>query len=936
MSFSNPAALALLAVLPLFWVVRARGRRGPGALDALGTARARSSPGYFRGGPAALVLRLTVVTLLVLALAGLHLPAPPSSVATVFAVDLSESIPLDLQDAARQWVRAALNERGPDDLAAIVTFARDAYVELPLGRYSDHERWGPPPPGGSTDLAAALRLAASLLPPRTAAIGRRIVLLTDGDETVGNALQALQRPDLRDVEVAVRPIDPQRQLDTAISSLQGPTALREGEPLEVRVGVYSPVNEDATLRLWANDRLISEDRVDLVAGPNEFAVERSDLPQGFYALRAVIEPRQDSRGQNNEGWWYTQVKQPAHVLLVEGTPGEASEVANSLLGASILVERASATALPAQTKPLERFDAILLANVPASQLRREQMAALQQYAAELGRGLVVLGGDQAYGLGDYGSTPLEAALPVSVQPPDREQSATLALLLVIDRSGSMATADTANRRQTRMDLAKEGAIQAVETLQDGDQVGVIAFDYSPQWVVGLRSVRSPADVRSVSDRIATIHADGGTDIFRALDEAYRTLAPTSARIKHIILLTDGESPQAAWPALMAAMRRAGITLSTVGVSSETGGQLLQNLARLGQGRHYFTRSPDEVPQIMTKEARLAGRSFRQDRTFRPRLIQAGPVLKSLVPAELPNLHGYVRVSPKPGAEVLLTSDLEETILAQWQYGLGRALAWTADAQQEWARDWVGTPEFDRVWRQAVRWTMAAPTERDLQVSTTSAGGELLIRVEAVEATGEFRNLMRTESGIFSLNGLARTLAVPQVAPGLYEVRVPAPPPGAYALQVTQWDASDPNGGNVVASVMTGFAIPYSPEHAPVLTNRALLQRLAGETGASMVGRPGDAFTRTTGVRRPQPVWQQLLMAAVLLFVVDVAVRRLRLGRAELRDLAADVGQGLRGLFTHLRPRRPQFGGLLGHLHPLRAHRQPAAGTTITTTFRQSR
>src|SRR5262249_19454302 len=228
------------------------------------------------------------------------------------------------------------------------------------------------------------------------------------------------------------------------------------------------------------------------------------------------------------------------------------------------------------------------------------------------------------------------ALQATVQPPEREQAATLARILVIDRSGSMSGSDTRDRRTTRMALAKEGAIQAVETLQEGDQVGVVAFDYSPRWVTEVRTIRGPADTRAVSDRIATIQPDGGTDIYSALDYAYKGLQQVSARVKHIILLTDGEqgSPAPFVP-LINAMRRAGITLSTVGVSGDIGSRAqadMQDWARRGQGRYYFTNTADEVPRIMTQEARMAGRSFKQERDFKPRLATAAPAVRGLIPS----------------------------------------------------------------------------------------------------------------------------------------------------------------------------------------------------------------------------------------------------------------------------------------------------------------
>ncbi|MGH2367228.1 MAG: VWA domain-containing protein, partial [Chloroflexota bacterium] len=584
-SFTHPVYLLLLLLLPGFYVLARRATRG----------RRRVPRGPWR---TALWLRLGVALAVVLALAGLRLPVPARSVDTVFVLDASESIPADIREGAKNWVRQAISKRGPDDLVGIVTFAGEARVELPLGTARDHTEWGEPPPGDGTDVGAALELAAELLPPAGSGSLRRIVLLSDGNETRGDAQRALLRPQLRDVEVAVLSL-PQRLQDTAITGFVAPSALRVGAPAELRVAVSSPLDQQGQLRVWANDHLIVEQTVDLQHGPKEIAVNAGELAEGFWAFRAALDVGDDSRPENNESWAYTVVREPARVLLVEGAPGEADAVGQALAEAKIEVDRLAPAELPVDLDRLAEYESIILANVSADSLAQDRMVALQRHVSERGKGLVVIGGKQTFGLGGYTDTPLEEALPVTVQPPDRDQVATLAILLVIDRSGSMGTTDTLDRRATRLDLAKEGAVKAVETLKEGDQVGVIAFDTNAQWVTDVQTITGPGDVQSISSRIATIQVGGGTDFGPPLEQAYRGLQQVQARVKHVVLLTDGDDPSAGrLTPLLSLMRREGITVSTVGVSYDSGTAVLERIARLGQGRHYFTNSPNDVPQIM--------------------------------------------------------------------------------------------------------------------------------------------------------------------------------------------------------------------------------------------------------------------------------------------------------------------------------------------------
>jgi Mg-chelatase subunit ChlD len=899
-SFGAPFFLVLLLVLPAFYVLaRRRGKvpRGP--------------------WPASLWLRLGVATLLILSLAGLRLPAPAKSVTTVFVLDQSESIPADIREGAKNWVRDAMGQQGPDDRAGIVTFGGEAKVELPLGKARDHPVWGEPPAGQATDVGAALELAADLLPPAGSGSIRRIVLLSDGNETRGSAQRTLQRPQLQDVEVAVLGL-PQRLQDTALTSFVAPPALRDGEPAELRLAVTSPIDQQGRLRISANGQQVSEQTVDLPTGPSELTVPVGDLAQGFWAFHAELAVDGDSRSENNESWAYTVVREPARVLLVEDTPGTASEVRRVLTEAHVRVDTIRSADLSPDPAALAGYDSVVLANVSATALGRPRMEALQRLVSQQGKGLIVIGGDQTFGLGDYADTPLEETLPVTVQPPDRDQVASLALVLVIDRSGSMAATDTVDRRASRLDLAKEGAILAVETLKEGDQAGVVAFDTNAQWIAEIQTLGGPNDVRNVGNRISTIQLGGGTDFVDALSVAYRGLLQSSARVKHVILLTDGEAPEAGIPQLLAAMRRAGITVSTLGVSNDISGSgraVLERIARTGQGRSYFTNTPNDVPRIMTQEARLAGRSYKEEHDFKPRLMTAAPAVRGLVPTEFPDLHGYVRTSPKRAAEVVLASDQSEPILAEWQYGLGRALVWTSDAQGPWAQDWASpdapTDAFRRLWTQAVRWTMPAPANPDLRVSVTSDGATAAVRVESFTPDGDYRNLLQTAVDASLPDGSGQRIPLPQTAPGHYEGTFPLSGPGVYALQVTQTD----DAGNVVASETTGYALPYPPEYAVTPANRILMERLAAETGGPVLDRPSEAWRRDTRhALQPQDVWREALALALVLFVADVAVRRLRPGARDVRA-AGDLTRRWAG---RLHPRRwPRVRPLL---HPLQAGR----------------
>jgi hypothetical protein len=314
---------------------------------------------------------------------------------------------------------------------------------------------------------------------------------------------------------------------------------------------------------------------------------------------------------------------------------------------------------------------------------------------------------------------------------------------------------------------------------------------------------------------------------------------------------------------------------------------MQDWASRGLGRYYFTNTARDVPRIMTQEARLAGRAFKQERDFKPRLVTAAPAVRGLVPNDFPPLHGYVRVSPKQGSETVLSSDQDEVVVAEWQYGLGRALVWTADAQGEWSRDWVGSDAYKRLWPQAVRWTMPAPAPSGVQVAVAGDGRQATVRVESFDAPGMFRNSLQTVADIAPIDQPGQRVAVLQTAPGRYEGTFAVDRPGVYFIRVTQ---TDPGTGRLVASQTTGYALPHLPEFAVSPSNRVLLERLAADSGGPLLSKPETAWSpAAAGPWQLQPVWAELLAGVLVLFVTDVAIRRLRLGRRDLALLGPVAG-----------------------------------------------
>ena len=362
------------------------------------------------------------------------------------------------------------------------------------------------------------------------------------------------------------------------------------------------------------------------------------------------------------------------------------------------------------------------------------------------------------------------------------------------------------------------------------------------------------------------------------------MAPLDAKVKHIILLTDGEAPRGPYEDLASQMEGAQITVSTVGIGADADTNLLQELANLGHGRYYDGNDPFDLPQLLVKETQQVQRAAIVEEDFTPLVVSSDPATQGIDIKSAPQLKGYVATTPKPQSTVLLASRELDPVLSQWQYGLGRVMAWTSDANNVWASRWLEWPDFGKFWAQLVKRVDRPPEDPNRQVTVkidADQGAHHAGRADRRRAARPRTTSIssRRQAVLVDPNGAQSTVQLPQVAPGRYEATVPVQSDGVYTLTATQTDPT--TGEQAVQS--SGFVVPYSPEYGLTGTNQTLLQVIARQTGGGLISDPNDAFAHTLpSVGAPQPLWPLLLLLAAILLVGDVGVRRVRISAPEIR------------------------------------------------------
>lgn len=838
LEFARPLLLLLLpAYIALIYLIDRRGGR-------------RSRRIKHR---VARVMRCLLTCLCVLALAAPSVVLPGGQQAVWILADASASA-RGMQDQMTQSVRTALENKDASVNAGVIAFGGNAMVEKPLAQDGTYNGVTTAVDAQASDLSSALTLASALLPEDAQG---RIVVLSDGaTEDVRAAAQQLAA---RGVTVDFQSFSGDALPDAQISQLNVPSRVYQGQSFTVTVQVTANHDTAGTLVLYQNRTPVSSREVTLRRGDNTFTFRDVAADTGVVTYEARLISEGDSCAQNDSMGGYVYVQGAPKLLLVEGRQGEGSEMAAMLSAAAMQYETVLPAQLPYDAEQLRQYDGVILVNVDYDAADEEQWTALDSAVRVLGRGLTVIGGDSSYALGGYRGSKLEDMLPVTIDVRNKLDLPSLALMLVIDKSGSMSDGMFGT---TRLELAKEAAMRAAEVLTPNDQVGVIAFDDAAKWVVNLQKAE---DVEAIQNQIGTIRPGGGTAFFTALYEATYALVNAQAQQKHIIFLTDGEAGDTGYLQLCDIMQQNDITLTTVAVGSGADQATLRTLAQQGGGRAYAANEFDNLPKIFTKETYLVSGSYVQNRTFTPVITEQS----ALTDFEgFPQLSGYLAATEKSLATVSLMSDREDPILAWWQYGAGRVVAFMADSRGAW------TSEFLQ-WDQAAAFYggMAAYTlpgeEREGQLTTERQGDALRIVYTAPE--GAQTGLSTSVTALLP-DGTQTQLALQESAPGVYEGEIAAAQLGAYALRVEQHDAS-----GELQRVMEGGAVNgYSGEYDLRSQNsESTLPYLSALTGGREITDSVEMLKATHAVvRARRDLTQPLLWALMVLLLCDIALRRL--------------------------------------------------------------
>ncbi len=822
------------------------------------------------------LMRCLALICAILALANLQRTHSEERLAVVFLLDNSDSVPESQRELAIEQINAAIAKLKPTDQFAVMGFAAEPFVLIPMGE-TDKQ----PPltsiqtdPSGqldSTDIVSALKQAIAQLPDN---YHRRIVLFGDGQHNAGSISISESLPffSASDVEIMTIPLQ-STQDAIQVLDLQLPDKVRKGQRFQIQAIIQSDEtipNVKATL--YRNGIPVPDLEFTLKKGRNVISLPTQQVMDFYYNLGRTHTYHlklniNDEIIENNQAFGVVQVQDKPHILYADSDLEQSDSIQKVLEESGFGVEVIHASEIPSDLVSFQQFDVMVLSNISADMVTDKQKEYIESYIRDLGHGLVVIGGDKAFGAGGYTETTFERILPVEMTPRERKDS--LALIFVIDTSGSMANYVGSEKK---IDLAIESIRAGVRILDEEDQAAIIGFDVNTHKVSPLISNHD-----RLIKLIGRLKPTGGTAAMTdAVKEAIEMHVTTEAARKHIILLSDGKSSGKRSEILDiakdAADHEIGITTIAIGDADSI---LLKEVADTNGGHAIEVKNIQNLPRILMDAVRETHNYIVQE-DFQPIIVSMTiPILEGI--NDLPKLFGYVATSEKAAAQVLITSHKREPILARWDYGLGKSVAWTSDVKSAWSRDWISWSNFGKFWGQVVNWTL--PTEGvnadyDMSVSHLNGQGEVVINTQHSSPTS-------FDIQVAGPDGIGQTVEMQQESTYRYNGTFQMNELGSYIITAKQTGTEN--------SLSEILSLSYPAEYAVSDVNTNLLKRLSEETDGTYQPTLSQ-FTAYEGEPYEKRISLSftLLTIAVVLFVLEMILRRFSVASGYFAELRTQL------------------------------------------------
>jgi len=824
-------------------------------------------------------LRITAVIILLMAFFDVKLSLPHRGVNYIVALDNSWSMKENVSKALKSsasFLDRVLSDK--NSVAQYLSFGEKPSLEKininseRLFIRSPKSEIG----GGATNLESALEFSSALASEESS---NKIILYTDGEETSGNYKNSIGRLKALGIEVYpyrfARPVN----ADVILSSLAVPSSIVAGQKFEGSAVIElkgADSIKNSTLRIYRNDSLVANFKVDLNKGFNAFKFHDSVSDIGYSKYTAYVENPADKNAHNNTMHAYTDASGLPKILIVSD-PDKGKIVSRLFSSQGFAVETTDPGSLPNSIEHLLQYRLVVLNDVDFFSLKKRAVASLKNYVADLGGGLLILGGDKSFGNGGYMATPLEELAPVTMDINDKAKIVSCAIIFVIDKSGSMSeiTFGDESERLNKIGLAKEAVIASVGLLLPKDIAGVIAFDDAAKWIAAPVNASDRGDI---IQKVSELVASGGTSMYGALEEAYKSVRELKVTTRHIVVLTDGITSVASFNELVSKFKNDKVTLSAVALGRDADVPFLQGLAKLGGGRFYFSEDASSLPSIFVQETLKSSRNLIVEEKFIPKLVNAFPLFNGFSDsdmASMPELKGYVASTIKPNATIYLKAKNNDPVVASMQCGLGKTAAATFDFYGRWGGDFTAWNKFPLFLKNTVKYILREEFSPNVSWSVERGAEKMKITFKTVNAGKQYINFLKSALSVTSPGGAQSTVEVVQSRAGTYTAEYKLGGEGTYFFSLNQSGGAGENYHTVF-----GYSYPYSNEYIDTGRGQAILSDIAASTGGRLIS-DADIEKWTTAGKNPDRkksvgVRDYLIQLAIILFLLEIFLWRVDL------------------------------------------------------------
>lgn len=877
------------------------------------------------------LVRVALLLLIGACVAGVGFVRATDKLAVIAVIDQSESVRRfgalsgrDFSQRIADAIERGKVGRGPDDLFGIVVFDGKALTQAAPSAARSSTPILEVPGAEGTNIEGALRLARALIPPDAAG---KIILFSDGNQTRGNAEKAVAEfaSGSKPIPIDIVPLEYKLDNEVFVASVDAPSEAPANSNVRLRITLFSTSNAGGNLRVFSADggsQQLASQSISLEPGENIRTVQVPLGPGRVHRFRAVFEPATGDNGQptgdtlaeNNSASAFTLTPGAGSVLVVDGPATQASPLAQTLAEDGLRVESLPARLVPTDPLALQGYDLVILQNVGAEELPDPTQRLLASGVRDMGLGLIMVGGTDSFGAGGWRATPIEPILPVLLDLPERLVEPEAAVIFILDNSGSMNRSVMGSSR-SQQEIANQAAAIALGTLDRRDLVGVIAFNSNHTVIQPLSPNRDPT---STASAILSIGSGGGTNLAPPLVDAANQLEAVKAKNKYVIVLSDGVSQDKdRLPAIAERMAQNNIHISTIAIGDDADTKGMEEIANIGNGQFYEVVNPSVLPRVFMRAMKLVRSPLIREEPFEPIILPTGAAA-TVGLGTPPKLLGLCLTQPRPDPTVIneIVTPSGEPVLSQWRVELGQVAAFTSDASR-WAADWLEWPGYRRMWTQLARSIGRSQTTSTLTVRAQIIDNELVVRVEGADGSvGNAAGFSSIPATVFTPSGGQVQFRATQIAPGVFEGRMPVADEGAYIAVLRPTRIEPGKQVERLPPIIAGASHFSGRETRDLASNRPFLANLASLGKGQLRSLENDRIPTFFGrdglepVRTRTPLWPSLLVFIPFLFLLDVAVRRIAWDRWFHREAVEQAAPANVTAATQLAQRVRASGSIL--------------------------